>query len=180
LGLRVHHTNRALPEHAASSSASRQVSAPGRVAGLRHADPADELPASPAALRLANIVRAAALAPDDVTTLIKWGECVGLSQAALTSRCRASRVRPKNALDFARLLRAILRCGDGDWNPQHYLDILDDRTLGRLFSRAGLNEYWHAPRPPSVAEFLGRQHLIVDSVALTEIRRVLEKPDSRV
>jgi hypothetical protein len=94
-------------------------------------------PARTSVAKLALAILQLSERPEDVRTLAQWARQIGTNRTAVIELCRATRLRPKNVRDFARVLRA-LRCAD--WNVAHIdgvLDVSDARTRRVLLSRAG-------------------------------------------
>ena len=112
-----------------------------------------------AALRWATAVVPVATAPVDVRTVGAWARFIGVSTGALRAWCRAAGERPKASLDFARLIRAIQRAPSNSWNLMNLLDVVDDRTLRRLFKRCGMPMTAARPTLPA---FVDRQLLVVE------------------
>lgn len=70
------------------------------------------------------------------------------------------------------MLRVVLLTGAGSCGADDVLDSVDLRTVVRLLRRVGFPKAGELPR--SVDEFLRRQSLIRDDVALNEVRRALQ------
>jgi hypothetical protein len=96
-------------------------------------------------------------AEHDPRTISTWARSVGVSRSVLCECCRLVHVLPRDARDFARLMRAIHRSGER-WQPETVLDLGDARTLKKLLRRAGLPEC--LVRTPTLQEFLERQQWI--------------------
>ena len=107
--------------------------------------------------------------PDDPRTLAAWGRMAAAGRGTLRSWCRAAQVPAKASLDFARLLRAIVQSQGAPWDPQNTLDIVDQRTLKRLFDRGGLPDGDAPTMPPSCEHFLSRQRLVSQAAALRAV-----------
>ncbi len=96
-------------------------------------------------------------ADHDPKTMHTWAKSVGVSRSALCEYCRLVHVSPRDARDFARVMRAV-HLSRERWRPEMVLDLADARTLKKLLSRAGL-----APpivRTPTLREFVERQRWI--------------------
>ena len=132
----------------------------------------DAVVVGPAARRWAEIVIAMARFNDDVRTTYGWGRKIGKSRGALKRWCADANVSAKESLDFARLLRAVIRHEGRVWDLYNVLDIVDPRTLNRLLGRAGLPPAT-AHRAPDVVTFLEIQQLVRSSVLLTALRERL-------
>lgn len=109
-----------------------------------------------------------ARATQDPRTVTDWGRAIGLSAGALRTWCRTARLPPRRSLLFARLLRAILFQATVDSNipPEQLLDVVDQRTLTKWLLAAGGTR----DALPSLSEFLERQTLIADGVAVSHVR----------
>jgi hypothetical protein len=96
-----------------------------------------------------------------------------VSRSVLCESCRILRVSPRDARDFARLLRAVCRSGE-QWRPETVIDFADTRTIKRLERRAGLTRMSDLSRW-GVDEFLRCQHLIPqDNPGLLVVRHLLD------
>jgi ActR/RegA family two-component response regulator len=126
-----------------------------------------------ASARWAAIVVALVESPRDPNTVRAWGRSVGASASAIKSSCRMAGLPVRQSLHFARLLRAILRRGEGE-RPSDLLDIVDLRTLRKLL---GLGQepppHGTMELPATVEEFLERQLWIQDQRSLEELRKAL-------
>lgn len=112
-----------------------------------------------AADRWAHAVMALVPSPDDPRNLESWGRFIGVSRGALRMWCKVADMRPKESLDFARLLRAVVLAQGRTWDPANFLDIVDSRSMARLLERGNL------PRsairtPPGVYDFILGQHIV--------------------
>jgi hypothetical protein len=97
----------------------------------------------------------------DIRTLDDWAACVGLSYSSLCESCRLLRIRPHDARDLARVLRAIITSrGRSDLGV--LFDVSDMRTLKNLLNRAGLNPASSAD-PVLIDQFLERQRFVPSS-----------------
>jgi|SRR5581483_7604399 len=96
-------------------------------------------------------------AEHDPKTIASWSRAVGVSRSVLCECCRLVHVSPRDARDFARVLRAI-HCSGEKWQPEIVFDLADARTLKKLLSQAGLLD--RMERTPTRREFLERQQWI--------------------
>ena len=126
-------------------------------------------PRAYAAERWARAVAAVVDSPDDPRTLEAWGRMAAAGRGTLRSWCRAAQIPAKASLAFARLLRAIVQSQGASWDPQNTLDIVDQRTLKRLFDRGGLPDGDARTLPPSCEHFLSRQRLVSHAAALRAV-----------
>jgi CheY-like chemotaxis protein len=157
---------------------SSAVDAPAQtmacVSGVRpHAPPAGpptpgHQPRSPVE-RWALFVMKAVYADHDPRTLDSWARSLGVSRSVLCESCRIVHISPRDARDFARLLRAVVRSG-GEWRPETIIDFADARTLRNLERRVGISCSGGCPGL-EVDEFLWRQRLIpADHPGLSAVR----------
>jgi DNA-binding response OmpR family regulator len=111
-------------------------------------------------------------AQGDLKTLDDWASFVGVSYSSLCESCRLVDIRPHDARDFLRILRALKTARRHDCAPEALLDVSDRRTLDTLLSRAGLVR--GAAADTSLLAFFDRQQFIrSDNEALRVLRRVL-------
>jgi hypothetical protein len=90
---------------------------------------------------------------------------------AFRNWCRTAHVRARDALLFARALRAVFRFErDASSRPENLLDIVDLRTIAKFVRRCGGTGH-HLPT--SVVDFLERQEFIRNRKALEAIRTAL-------
>ena len=111
----------------------------------------------------------------DPRTLAEWGRHVGASASTLRSRCAAAGQGAKASLDFARLLRLVVRAqaaGSG-WDPAVELSSCDPRTAQALLGQAGLLNIPPGSTPPSVTFFLDGQRLVPEGRALADLKQAL-------
>ncbi len=92
----------------------------------------------PVAERWAHFVATATELSEDPRTIGQWAKAVGVSYSSLCETCRLLRIRPHDARDLARLLRAVHLGTREQCPPDALLDISDRRTLALLLRRAGL------------------------------------------
>lgn len=113
--------------------------------------------------------------PIDVNNAEVWASHIGASKGALRCWCRAAKVSSKRSLDFARLVRAIVRSRPGEaWDLQELLNIIDERTVRSLFKRGELDLVRDMRRAPSLPDFLLRQAFITRQLLVEEISRKLQ------
>ena len=111
----------------------------------------------------------------DPRTLAEWGRQVGASASTLRSRCAAAGQGAKASLDFARLLRLVVRlqaAGD-NWDPAAELSSCDPRTAQTLLSRGGFRGVLPGSTPPSVTFFLDHQRFVSEGRALADLKQAL-------
>lgn len=112
-----------------------------------------------AAERLAALILKACCAEGDVRTLADWSESAGSSVSSLSEACRLLNIRPRDARDFARVLRVVLYSNSWNASPQSLFDVADRRTLNLLLQRAGVTNASELSRlEPS--DFMRRQRFI--------------------
>jgi hypothetical protein len=143
-------------------------------ASRKHQDP-EPLPLTAhAAERWAGAVVKVIQSDSDPTNFSKWGRIAGASPSMVRAWCRAAHIAPKAGLDFARVLRAVVHSSYCGWDLQNLLDIVDPRTLTRLFERGQITHFLSRTEAPSVEEFISCQRFVSDQAALAAVRRLLE------
>jgi hypothetical protein len=128
-------------------------------------------PPESAAERWALYVFRACAASGDLKTLEAWAGWVGVSYSSLRESCSLLGIRPHDARDLARMLRAVMRSALDDCPPSALLDVSDSRTLNHLLQRAGVV----GARGPeiSVEQFLGAQQFVPTGNAGLRVLRTL-------
>src|SRR5690606_27782195 len=118
-----------VPRHDQSrkSSSSRETSP---VAEADH-------PAS-AADRWARFVLKVCESEGDLKTLKQWADFANVSYSSLRESCWLVGVRPRDARDFARVLRAVVKACERGCDPGVLLDVSDRRTLHLLLEKSGI------------------------------------------
>jgi ActR/RegA family two-component response regulator len=112
-----------------------------------------------AAERWAFLVLRGCSAEHDLKTIGDWAAVAGISYSALTDSCRLVGVRPHDARDFLRMLRALWAAGGRSADLEHGLHVNDFRTLKKLFGHAGLTMGREAAAI-SLPEFIARQQFV--------------------
>ena len=110
-----------------------------------------------AAERWAFLVLRGCAAEYDLKTIHDWARVAGVSYSALTDSCRLAGIRPHDARDFLRILRALHHAGGRTSNLVHGLNVSDHRTVKTLLARAGLTM---GPATISLREFIERQEFV--------------------
>jgi len=95
----------------------------------------------------------------DIRTLQQWAVCAGVSYTSLRESCRLVGIRPHDARDFTRVLRAVSKSHGLHCDPEVLLDVSDSRTLAILLGRAGLPPRPRAG-PVAVEQFLSGQRFV--------------------
>jgi hypothetical protein len=113
----------------------------------------------------------------DPKTLAGWGRTIGVSRGALRAWCQAAHIQPRRALDFARVLRAVVISQGQAFDLTNLLDVVDDRTVVRLLKRGGVLELEHSNSPPLPAEFISNQLFVRDDLALSAVLRLLSEQE---
>lgn len=157
-------------------SDGRSPARPAQAGGLSEAQsdvtPPLRRPRS-AAERWAMYVLKACESEGDLKTLEDWATFVGLSYTSLRESCRMVDVRPHDARDLMRLLRAVIRSRRTGYPPEVLLDVSDGRTLKALFVQAGIDLPSRA-NAVSVEEFLKSQVFVCpDNAGLGVLRNML-------
>ncbi len=107
--------------------------------------------------------------PFDPKTVALWARAIGVSEGALRDRCRAAHCRPKQSLDFARLLRALVKSQEHGWDPFNLLDIVNERTMKNLLRRGGVVDLLSADGVLTPGSFLIRQHFVTNASAIAAV-----------
>jgi ActR/RegA family two-component response regulator len=108
----------------------------------------------------------------DLPTLAAWAAFVGLSYSSLSECCRLLKVHPRDARDFARLLRAVVRSQLRSSTILDLLSIGDRRTLQALLARGGLDRV--NADTMTVEGFLAEQRFVApDNPGLMALRAFL-------
>ena len=152
------------PQYGHGTALVRSVTARSHSRAGRH-----ELPEAHSLTRWAAVVLRAIDSQTDARTLHEWGRSVGASTGALRNWCRTAGLSARRSLQFARMLRAVVRQAEHHtpMPPEHLLNIVDRRTLVKLLRASGGTQ---DRLPPSVNDFLERQQLIESPEAVAEIR----------
>src|SRR5262249_8465696 len=129
---------------------------------------------SHAADRLADAIIVATRAPTDPRTLSAWGHHVGVSRGTLRVWGRAAHTSARGGLDFLRVLRAVHLSRDHAWDLFSLLDVIDDRTVGRLLDRGGVRQLLSSTHPPSIDEFVAAQRFVERADVLRAVLKRLE------
>jgi hypothetical protein len=111
-----------------------------------------------AAGRWARYVANACSSEDDFRTLSSWARFIGVSCSSLCESCRMLGIRPRDARDFTRMLRALIHAAAHRCSPLVLLNVSDRRTLRNLLERSGLRNV--ATAPLSVDGFLETQQFV--------------------
>ena len=122
--------------------------------------------------RWARCVITVVMSDSDTRTIRDWGRAVGLSSSSLVSRCRAAHIPPRKSLDLARLLRALRVTNGNIADFEEALDIIEPRTIARLFMRSGLQKVTVNNQHITLYEFLDIQ-VLVKKPAATRILKTL-------
>lgn len=108
--------------------------------------------------RWAKWVADARESPADIRTNSRWARFVGVSTATLGEICRLLHIRPHDARDLARMLRALTVSAREGVSVEAVLDVSDRRTLRKLIQRAAIEVNGRHEFLPE--EFLERQRFI--------------------
>lgn len=131
----------------------------------------DQCPESHSAKRWAEVVMRVTCSPTDPRTLTEWGRAVGASCGALRNWCRTARISARRSLLFARMLRAVLLQTKSGLPAYELLNVVDRRTLDKIIAASGGS---NDRLPGSVTEFLQKQKIVVDPLAVREVIAVLD------
>jgi hypothetical protein len=126
-----------------------------------------------ASARWTRIVEAVLRSATDVRTLDAWAHEAAVSESVIRVWCKTAGLSPKLTLDFARLLRIVVRGEGSPAQPFEVLDVTDERTMRRLLATGGITltstDHW-----PSVCDYLRHQMFIRRSVLLRQIAMLCE------
>ncbi len=112
----------------------------------------------------------------DLKTLAEWARFVGLSYSGLCETCRLLDIRPHDARDFTRVLRAVVQSHRQDCRPEVLLDVSDRRTLRNILDRTGIGR---STGSVSVEDFLSRQTFIpANNEGLLALRALIDRPET--
>jgi hypothetical protein len=138
---------------------------------------ADESQVSHASTRVASAIMCLVVSPTDAKSIAEWARVAASSSTTLRTWCNSARTKPKNALDFARLLRICNQPTEADWQPLERLNIVDPRTLCALVRRSGCPSLIKARLTP--LEFLSTQRLITNKALIAAIAQSLKARNPR-
>jgi len=123
--------------------------------------------------RLARAVVMVVNAQSVPRTLDEWGHSVGASRGAIRAWCHAVRVRPHDALAFARGLAAVYLAPTLEADPTELLGFVDHRSITRFLSRSG--QLGGNGQAISVAQYCRDQRLLENARILTEVLRLMSR-----
>lgn len=132
-------------------------------------------PANHAAKRWAMAVVHAVDSPFDPRTLRLWGRHIGSSSGTIRNWCRTANLSSKRSIDFARMLRAVVRARQRNASLENLLDVVDKRTIAKLL-RLGRERHPDAADmrlPTTAGEYLALQQWIRNASALAEVAAAL-------
>lgn len=127
------------------------------------------------AQRWGGYVVAAAPASHDMKTLDAWARHAAVSCSTLCANCRLLGIRPLDAKDFARVLRALRLGHVNRCRPQVFFDVSDLRTLRALSSRSGMDLGCEVTANPVEGFLAVQQFISPSSEALACVRCVLQR-----
>ena len=128
---------------------------------------------SSTAERWATYVLGACKSEKDPRTIGIWARLVAVSYTTLCESCRLVGVQPRNARDFARVLRIVVRPSFDLRQLAGLLDISDRRTLESILQKSGFRQSVPVHRQPAVCFFLENQRFISqENTGLRIIREV--------
>jgi len=145
---------------------------------LNRRDYSPEFSHSPAE-RWARYVYVACHADTDPKTLRAWARMSAVSASTLCECCRLIGLKPHDARDFARVLRALMQSSLLKCPPDALFDVSDRRTLRLLSRRAGtaLDRY---KTMPATDTFMNRQTFVdLDNAGIRALRVLLNAGDPR-
>lgn len=95
----------------------------------------------------------------DLKTLEEWAQRIAVSYSSLCETCRLLGIRPLNARDFARVLRALRAASVHGCSPEVMLNVSDRRTIRHLSEFAGVDLEITGSHA-TLQDFLTRQHFV--------------------
>jgi len=111
----------------------------------------------------------------DLKTLAIWAREIAVSYTTLCETCRLICIKPRDARDFARIWRVIVRFTPENYELAGALDVSDRRTLNSILDRAGFAV--DVPRHLSVQYFLEHQRFITpENAGLRALCSLLSTP----
>jgi hypothetical protein len=110
-------------------------------------------------------------AEGDLKTIEDWARCTGVSYTSLCESCRLLAIRPRDARDFVRTLRALIIAHAEGCSPDVLLDVSDRRTLATLLRRAGAGFIRFDRRTPIEQFLLSQQFVSQENIGLRALRR---------
>ena len=109
----------------------------------------------------------------DLRTLEDWATCACVSYSSLRESCRLLGMRPHDARNLVRVLRAVIKSRQHQCPPAAMLDVSDSRTLEQLMARAGV-DVGAAAGSVSIDQVLRSQRFIAfDNEGLRVLRPLL-------
>ena len=135
-------------------------------------DPCASDPRPERAARVVRVLTGLLSAPIDVHSVHELCRVapVGVAPATFRRWCQQEAIQARHALDFARLLRALMLARRQRTSMSEWIDV-DPRTLRRLLDRAGIARLFQR-QVPEFSEFLEGQHLVRNSIVLRLVRGV--------
>jgi ActR/RegA family two-component response regulator len=110
----------------------------------------------------------------DLKTLRLWATCAGVSYTSLRESCGLVGIRPHDARDLTRVLRAVIQSCRHHCSPDVLLDVSDRRTIETLFGRAGLDAASRSAHV-SIEQFFESQHFVLgQNAGLRVLRHLLD------
>jgi CheY-like chemotaxis protein len=108
--------------------------------------------------RWARVAYKGCLVDRDLKTLGDWARVAGVSYSSLCEVCRLVGMKPHEARDLVRVLRAIVRAAQQHCPFHVLLDVGDRRTLDHLVDRSRLDAA--GTHLPSIPDFLAKQRFV--------------------
>jgi DNA-binding response OmpR family regulator len=140
---------------------------------IRAAESCQSMPPRSAAERCAMNVLKGCASDRDPKTFGLWADCASTCATSLRENCQLVEIEPRDARDFMRVLRAVIRGAALECPPGVLLNIGDPRTLDRLVRRAGFRSPEELDLLP-LDDFLERQRFIAaGNAALRVLRDIL-------
>jgi hypothetical protein len=123
--------------------------------------------------RWASYVLGACRSDRDPRTIGIWARQVAVSYTTLCESCRLIEVQPRQARDFARVLRLVVMPSFDSRHLATFLDISDRRTLNSILRKAGFKHSTKFSQHVSVTSFLDHQQFIPsENAGLRKLRDI--------
>ena len=113
------------------------------------------------------------LVPRRIRGRCRPGDSKSVHREARCASGAARRIRRRACLDFLRMLRAVELSQNQVWDLFSLLDVIDERSVGRLLDRGGLRHFLGHTSAPSVEEFLATQRFIERTDVLLAVAKRL-------
>ncbi len=128
-------------------------------------------PTAHASARWARAVAPIVNSASDVRTIGDWSRLIAAAPGTIRNWCHTAHIPTRHSLIFGRLLRVVALSNHGRNRPEDLLDVVDLRTLARLFRLVGLRNSEDVP--PDIFSFIDRQQLVKKEEAIAALKAML-------